>query len=96
MPVDTSEKLIDCRLLGKHGVNVDKDPLALDPQELQKAQNAIQDPLGYNAGIRKRPGFTPFNLTTMAGSIRGGISVPLTNLSLSGTPDIYLGRGPIS
>ena len=87
---------IDVRALGLLGVNVDKDPLELSDNELRQSQNAIHDQLGVNAGIRKRPGRTAFNSTTLGGTILGGIGVPITNLSAQSDPSIYVGRGPIS
>lgn len=50
---------IKVREMGYSGVNVDKNPLELSPQELRQAQNAIA-PLKTGAGIRKRPGLQPF------------------------------------
>jgi hypothetical protein len=87
---------LDIRTLGLKGVNVDKDPLELDDDQLRQAQNAIHDPLGVNAGLRKRLGLTPFNLSTLGGTILGGIGVPIISEQASGTPTIYIGRGPIS
>jgi len=78
--------------LGEKGVNVDKDPLVLDNSELRQAQNAIRDPLGVEGGLKNRPGLVKFNASAGAGSILGGIGVPLLNL-LSGTPFFYIGRG---
>jgi len=79
--------------LGLHGVNVDKDPLELSDNEFRQAQNAIHDPLGVNAGIRKRPGLAAFNTSTAAGAVKGGIGVPLPDLSATGVHYIYIGRG---
>jgi len=87
---------IDIRTLGLKGVNVDKDPIELNDDELRKSQNAFHDPIGVNAGLRKRPGLIPFNTTGLGGIVLGGIGVPLTNLQDSGNPSIYVGRGPIS
>lgn len=78
--------------LGLGGVCVDKDPLEMAPNELLKAQNATKDPTSGNAAIRKRPGLIAFNTSTAAGSVTGGIGVPLQNLSGSGTRIIYIGR----
>lgn len=87
---------IDVRALGLLGVNVDKDPLELSDNELRRAQNAIHDQLGVNAGIRKRPGRHAFNSATLGGIVLGGIGVPITNLSVQSDPAIYVGRGPTS
>lgn len=71
--------------MGYAGVNVDKNPLELDPQELRQAQNAIA-PLKTGAGIRKRPGLQPFivedDVVTFSGILDadqralGGIALP--------------------
>jgi hypothetical protein len=82
--------------LGLHGVNVDKDPLELADGECRQLQNAIHEPLGNNAGLSNRPGLIAFNLTGLAGSVLGGIAVPLINLSESGTTLLYIGRAPTS
>jgi hypothetical protein len=79
--------------LGKKGVNVDKNPLEMDDDELRLAQNAIRDPLGDDSGVRKRPGFAVQNETTAAGIVMGGIGVPLLDESSFGTRYLYLGRG---
>jgi hypothetical protein len=63
--------------LGELGVNVDKSPIHTDDGELRSAKNAIQDPFGVAGGIRKRPGLIKLNSTAGAGSILGGIGVPL-------------------
>lgn len=83
-----SEQLI-VYTLGEKGVNVDKDPLDLDPDELRKAQNAIS-----YAGLVNRPGLEKFNAVTTAGSVVGGIGVPILNLK-TGTRFFFIGRGPI-
>lgn len=76
---------------GEKGVNVDKDPLVLENNELRQAQNAIPEPDG---GLRNRDGLTKFNDSAAEGSILGGIGVPLINLR-SGTPFFYIGRGTL-
>lgn len=78
--------------LGEKGVNVDKNPLAMDPAELRKAQNVIRDPLGVEGGITNRPGLVHFNTSAAAGTILGGIGVPLLNL-VTGSRFLYIGRG---
>lgn len=78
--------------LGLGGVNVDKDPLEMAPNELLKAQNAVKEPTSGNAAIRKRAGLIAFNTSTAAGAVIGGIGVPLQNLSSSGTRFMYIGR----
>lgn len=77
--------------IGRLGVNVDTDPLMLDDREVTKAQNAINDPLG--GGLTNRPGFEPFTTTEAAGSVIGGVGVPIANLSTSGIRFFFIGRG---
>lgn len=83
---------LDVTELGKRGVNVDKNPLELDNNELTQAQNAITDPAAGNSSIRKRAGLVAFTTATTSGTVLGGIGVPLQHL-LTGTHFIYLGRG---
>jgi hypothetical protein len=78
--------------LGEKGVNVDKNPLAMDDAELRKAQNVIRDPLGVEGGITNRPGLIKFNSVAANGTILGGVGVPLQNL-VTGTRFLYIGRG---
>lgn len=85
--------VIRIRTLGLKGVNVDKDPLELDPSELRKAQNAIKEPLGANAGITNRPGLLNFSTPTQDGSILGGIGVLTPATSFGGGAFLFLGRG---
>lgn len=85
---------IDVQGLGKQGVNVDKNPLELDDNELIQAQNAINDPTAGDSSIRKRPGLIAFTTTSTSGIVLGGIGVPLQHL-LSGTHFIYIGRGTL-
>jgi hypothetical protein len=85
---------IDIKTLGLAGVNVDKDPLELDPDELTKAQNAIHEPLGSNAGIKNRPGLIDFTGTAGPGSILGGTGVlEPAGGDVGGLELLYLGRG---
>ena len=79
--------------LGNAGVNVDSDPISIQDIELRLVQNAIRDPLGDDSGLRKRPGLTAAETNIAAGSVLGGIGVPLIDLSTGGTLSIYLGRG---
>lgn len=79
--------------LGYAGVNVDKNPLELDDQELRQAQNAIA-PLKTGAGIRKRPGFLPW-LTLgleIEDDVLGGAQLPFGDTWMT-SARIYLGRG---
>jgi hypothetical protein len=82
--------------MGQFGVNVDKDPLELDNNELTQAQNAITIAESGRSAIRKRQGLVAFNTSLAAGAVLGGIGVPLQDLSASGTHYIYVGRGPTS
>jgi hypothetical protein len=79
--------------LGYAGVNVDKNPLELDDQELRQSQNTIA-PLKTGAGIRKRPGYTPFLdfIITDSLDILGGAPLPFGDTWTLNTR-IYLGRG---
>lgn len=79
--------------LGSKGVNVDKNPLEMDDDELRSAQNAVSDPLGNDAGVGKRPGMKAQNSVAAAGIIMGGIGVPLLDQSSFGTRYLFLGRG---
>lgn len=87
-------KILTVYDLGKDGVNVDKSDLHMQDSELRQAQNAIHDPLGTMGGIKNRPGLTKFNSVAAAGSVVGGIGVPLSNMK-SGTRYLYIGWGPI-
>lgn len=85
---------IDVIELGKHGVNVDKNPLELDDNELTRAQNAITDPSAGESSIRKRAGLIAFTTGSTSGTVLGGVGVPLQHL-LTGTHFIYIGRGTL-
>jgi hypothetical protein len=78
---------------GLKGVNVDKDPIELEDDELQQAQNAVTDVLSGTAALRNRPGLIPFNDRTAAGSVLGGIGVPLVDTKTAAiSHTIYIGR----
>ena len=64
---------------GSKGVNVDASDLHMQDGELRKAQNIIHNVLGKGGGITNRPGLTRFNTSAAAGSVLGGIGVPLAN-----------------
>lgn len=86
--------IILVKTLGLKGVNVDKTPLELDPDELTQAQNAIKEPLGVNAGIVNRPGLIDFTTTAGPGEILGGIGVlEPAGGDVGGFELLYLGRG---
>ena len=76
--------------LGLKGVVLDKAPTHADPSELLKAQNATRDPLGIDGGLKLRPALGKFNGSAAAGSVLGGISVPVFNYTDSRT--IYVGQ----
>lgn len=80
--------------MGQAGVNVDKNPLELDDNELTQAGNAIVDPSGGRSSLRKRPGLVAHTTSVTAGTVLGGSSLPFQDLSGSGTHYIYVGRGP--
>lgn len=63
--------------LGERGVNVDQSPIHGLDGDLAKAQNAIHQPMGLQGGIQKRPGLVKFNDHVAAGTLLGGIGVPL-------------------
>lgn len=78
--------------IGEDGVNVDKNDLTIDDGELRQAQNAIKDTLGGGGGLKSRPGLTNFNASVAAGSVLGGVGMPLINL-VTGSQFFYIGRG---
>ena len=82
--------------LGMAGVNVDKDPLELDDNELVQAQNAINDPSAGRSALRKRPGLTAFTVSTTTGTVLGGISLPIVDSSTLGLRTMFIGRGPLT
>jgi len=81
--------------MGQAGVNVDKNALELDDNELAQAQNAVSDEIVGKTTLRKRPGLVAFNDTAIsAGAVLGGSDLPLRNESTSGVRNLYIGRGP--
>lgn len=78
--------------LGTKGVNTDLSPLHLDDQHLRQAQNAISNPLGTEIALTNRPGLVKFNSGAAAGSVLGGIGVPLLNTH-TGSRMFFIGRG---
>ena len=89
-------ELLKIFTFGSAGVNVDLNPIQLGDQQLTKAQNAISDPLGKVGALTNRPGLTKHNASAAAGSVLGGIGVPLINLNASTTSGnrlFYLGMG---
>jgi hypothetical protein len=92
MPAPSKDPSISVKTLGRKGVNTDKNPLELDPDELIRAQNAIHEPLGNAAGLVNRPGLDALTDTPAAGAILGGIGVLDAN-AVNGLFSLYLGRG---
>lgn len=81
--------------MGQAGVNVDKTPLELDDNELQRGQNSFSDVTIGKAALRKRPGLIAFNTDVVTeGSVLGGADLPVANASASGIRNLYVGRGP--
>lgn len=78
--------------LGSLGVNVDKSPIHLDDGEWTSTQNAIQDHTGYTGAIRKRPGLVKFNSVALAGSVSGGMGVPLGTNGIVDTARLYVAQ----
>lgn len=77
--------------IGTKGVNVDKDPLLLDDDELQTAQNFTHDPTaGHRGALRVRPGLNKWNTVYAGGAILGGITVQAHG---TGGAPINLGGG---
>ena len=63
--------------LGEGGVNVDKNPLRTEDNELLSCQNATYDGTRQRlGGLSKRPGLDRFNTVPMGGIVLGGIEAP--------------------
>lgn len=62
---------------GQFGVNVDASDLHMQEGQLRRAQNMVNNTLGFGGGIMNRPGLTRFNASALAGPVLGGIGVPL-------------------
>lgn len=74
---------------GTAGVILDPHPLSEDIPDnaLTLSQNASHDPLsGHQGALRKRAGLLKFNTSAAAGSILGGIMVPLPSTYTGGAP----------
>lgn len=80
--------------IGTHGVNVDKDPLEIGDDELVLAKNVVSLVVEGESSISKRPGLGAFTTTITAGTVLGGIDVPLLDLSINGPVHLYIGRAP--
>jgi hypothetical protein len=88
MAKSTSTTIV-VRDIGLRGVNVDKNPLELANNELTRAANAVPD----SASVRNRPGLVAFSTTATAGTVLGGVDLPLAD-RLTGTRFLYIGREP--
>lgn len=73
---------------GWQGVNVTKNPIQLEDNELTKAQNAFRDAAGEHGALRKRPGLTKINATALSGDIYGFVNVPFAGFG--GDPIFYI------
>lgn len=83
---------IDVTQLGLRGVNVDKNPIELDDNDLVQSQNGVSDPAAGASSLRKRPGLIAFTTSSTGDNVLGGLGVPLQH-RLTGTHIIYIGRG---
>lgn len=86
---------IEVRQLGSRGVTTDLNPLELDDNDMTQATNAIADHATGRSTVRKRPGLIAFTVDTPAGTVLGGIDLPVADQS-SGARLIFIGRGPTS
>lgn len=84
--------VVKIRTLGLKGVNVDKNPLVLDEDEVQQAQNFVSEQLGNVAGVVNRPGLVAFS-EDGGDAVLGGVGLvtAATGLSINGV--LFLGRG---
>lgn len=77
--------------LGKEGVNVDSSNLHMQEGEVRKAQNVVADANRQNFGLANREGLGRFNASAAAGTVLGGICVPLIDeLSGPGSAESHL------
>jgi hypothetical protein len=68
---------IDAEGFGAGGVNVDANPLDLQPNELTNAQNATLGSVRKRTrALMKRPGMERLSLSPLGGAILGGIEAP--------------------
>lgn len=80
--------------MGLAGVNVDKNPLELADNDLQKSQNGIATTTSGQSSLRKRPGLVRFTTTATAGTVLGGSDLTAPDESSGGIHSLYVGRGP--
>lgn len=83
-----AEKGFENYKLGVEGIDIDSSELHRSPFSLRKAQNAVKNPLGIGGGLVNRPGLTKHNAIAFAGSVGGGVSMPLA--SFVDTRTLYL------
>lgn len=83
---------IDIYNLGEHGVDTVKSPLHQSDGDLIQAQNAMPDPAGLEAGVRKRDGMAKINSGgALTGTVEGLINVPLPDIGRT----YYVGQGKL-
>lgn len=87
-------KVIAVSGLGLKGVNVDRNPLELEDNELVRAANAISESSGGQSSVRKRPGWIAFTTDHTAGIVLGGVDLPFADRR-TGARYLYIGRGPV-
>lgn len=88
------DKLLQLLDIVYQGVNVDNSDLHMDSGEARQAQNVISDPKGEEYALVNREGLGRFNALTAAGSVLGGVCVPLPDELTdtgSGESHLYIG-----
>lgn len=81
---------------GLSGVNVDKNPLELADSELTRGKNVISGPRTGQSSIGKRAGLLRFTASATAGTVLGGVDLPIADQSGAGMHILYIGRGATS
>lgn len=94
-PPDVGGPSLVVEQYGSYGVNVDKNPLELNDNELVQSQNGISDTSAGKSTLRKRPGLAVFTLELTGGTVLGGINLPVQDMSPFGTHYVYIGRGAV-
>lgn len=83
--------------LAELGIDVDSTDLHVPDGAVRKSQNLITDPKGWARGIKNRDGLQRFNALEAAGSVLGGICVPLPDTRTppgTNNVELYLGTSP--
>lgn len=80
------------KTLGLQGVNTDKNPLELSPDELTQSQNAVNEVRGAWVGLVKRQGLVEHSTDSGMGPVLGGVGV-LESSGDEGLFTLFLGRG---